>query len=62
MALMGILGVYPAKNTTYNNIKNKKYPYLLKKLNISYPNQVWGTDITYIMMGKGFMYMVAIMD
>ena len=62
MALMGIQGLYPAKNTSCSNIRHKKYPYLLKGLNISYPNQVWGTDITYIRMRKGFMYLVAIMD
>ncbi len=62
MALMGIQGVYPRKNLSYSNLKHKKYPYLLKGINISYPNQVWGTDITYIRMRKGFMYVVAIMD
>ena len=62
MALMGIQGVCPRKNTSYSNCKHKKYPYLLKGVNISYPNQVWGTDITYIRMKKGFMYLVAIMD
>jgi len=62
MALMGIQGVCPRKNTSYNSLKHKKYPYLLKGLNISYPNQVWGTDITYIRMRERFMYLVAIMD
>ena len=62
MALMGIQGVCPRRNLSYSNLKHKKYPYLLKGVNISYPNQVWGTDITYIRMRKGFMYVVAIMD
>jgi putative transposase len=62
MALMGIQGVCPAKNTSCGNLKHRKYPYLLKGVSISYSNQVWGTDITYIGMRKGFMYLVAIMD
>ena len=62
MALMGIQGVCPVKNTSYNNLKHKKYPYLLEGVNIKYPNQVWGTDITYIRLRKGFMYLVAVMD
>ena len=44
MALMGIQGVCPRRNLSYSSLKHKKYPYLLKGLNISYPNQVWGTD------------------
>ena len=59
MALMGIQGVCPRKNLSYSSCK---YPYLLEGIKISYPNQVWGTDITYIRMKKGFMYLVAIMD
>ena len=59
---MGIQGVCPRRNLSCSSCKNKKYPYLLKGVNISYSNQVWGTDITYIRMRKGFMYLVAIMD
>jgi putative transposase len=62
MILMGIQAVYPKKNLSISNKEHKKYPYLLKGLEIKYPNQVWGTDITYIRMKKGFMYLVAIMD
>ena len=62
MALMGIQGVCPRRNLSYSNCYDKKYPYLLKGIKISYPDQVWGTDITYIRMRKGFMYLVAIMD
>jgi hypothetical protein len=39
---MGIQGLCPVKNTSYSNLRDKKYPYLLKGVNISYPNQVWG--------------------
>ncbi|MBF0495012.1 MAG: IS3 family transposase, partial [Deltaproteobacteria bacterium] len=41
---------------------NPKYPYLLRGLSVDRPNQVWATDITYIRMVKGFIYLVAIMD
>ena len=44
------------------NQKHKVYPYLLKGLNIDRSNQVWSTDITYIPMAKGFVYLVAVMD
>lgn len=62
MVLMGIQAVYPRKNLSQSNKEHKKYPYLLKGLEIKRPNQVWGTDITYIRMKRGFMYLVAIMD
>ncbi|MFE3866503.1 transposase [Flavobacterium sp. LS2P90] len=42
--------------------EHKKYPYLLKGLKITHKNQVWATDITYIPMAKGFMYLTAIID
>jgi len=62
MKLMGIEAIYPKPNTSKPNRENKTYPYLLKNVNIGYPNQVWGTDITYIKLRKGFCYLVAIMD
>lgn len=62
MILMGIQAVYPKKNLSQVNKEHKKYPYLLKGLKIEKPNKVWGTDITYIRMEQGFMYLVAIMD
>lgn len=63
MRLMGISSVYrKKKKTTTPNKDHKKYPYRLKGLHISRPNQVWCTDITYIPMKKGFIYLVAIMD
>jgi len=60
MMLMGIQAVYPRKNLSQSNKEHKKYPYLLRGLKIEKPNQVWGTDITYIRMRRGFMYLVAI--
>jgi putative transposase len=62
MRLMRIRSVLPAPNTSQPSEAHKVYPYLLNGLNISTPNHVWATDITYIPMGKGFMYLVAVMD
>lgn len=63
--LMGILGIrvqYPRQRTSIKMKGHKIYPYLLRDLKIVRPNQVWATDITYIPMSKGFVYLVAIMD
>lgn len=62
MRLMGIHAIYPGKKTTIPNKSHKVYPYLLKGVTIDRPNQAWCTDITYIPMRKGFLYLVAIMD
>jgi len=62
MREMGIQAIYPKPNTSKPNPENKVYPYLLKGLKITHPNQVWGTDITYIPMIGGFMFLTAIMD
>ena len=60
--LMGIEAVYPKPRTSRPHPEHKVYPYLLRGLTINRPNQVWATDITYIPMAKGFMFLVAIMD
>lgn len=62
MRIMGIEAIYPKKNTSLANSQNSTYPYLLINLNIIYPNQVWGTDITYIRLAKGFAYLAVLMD
>jgi len=62
MRLMGIEAIYPKPNTSKPNYQNKTYPYLLGSLEIDRPNQVWGTDITYVKLAKGFCYLVALMD
>jgi putative transposase len=62
MRQMGITTLYPKKNTSRPGKGHKIYPYLLKGLAINQPNQVWATDITYIPMARGFVYLVAIMD
>jgi putative transposase len=60
--LMGHETVYRKKNLTKGALKEYIKPYLLRGLKISRPNQVWCTDITYIPMAKGFMYMTAFID
>jgi putative transposase len=62
MRLMGIMALYPKKGTSRPSKGHKIYPYLLKGFSIDRPNQVFCTDITYIPMAKGFVYLVAIMD
>ena len=62
MRLMGIEALHPKSKTTQRNNQHKVYPYLLKDLEINAPNQVWATDITYIPMRKGFVYLVAVID
>lgn len=62
MRLMGLEAVYPKPNLSKASSEHKKYPYLLKDLEICRPNQVWCTDITYIRMASGFVYLVAVMD
>jgi putative transposase len=62
MRQMGIRALYPRKRTSIPGKGHKIYPYRLNGLTIDRPNQVWATDITYLPMAKGFMYLVAIMD
>jgi len=62
MRLMGLEAMYPKPNLSAANMAHKKYPYLLKDIRINKPNQVWATDITYIPMEFGFLYLAAIMD
>lgn len=59
---MGLQTIYPKKNLSKRNQLHKVYPYLLKNLKIVRPNQVWQTNITYIPINRGFMYMIAIID
>ena len=64
MKELNLQGIYPKKkcNTTITNNENKKYPYLLKDLEIVRINQVWTSDITYIWVAGRFMYFIAIID
>ena len=62
MRLMGLEAIYPKPRTSRPHPEHKVYPYLLRGMTIDRPNQVWATDITYIPMRRGFMYLVAVMD
>lgn len=62
MKRMGLQTIYRKQNTSQPNKGHKVYPYLLKGLQINHPNQVLATDITYVPMQKGFMYLMAIVD
>jgi putative transposase len=62
MLIMGIESLAPKPGTSKRQPKHPAYPYLLRGLTIDRPNQVWATDITYIPMHKGFMYLIATMD
>ena len=62
MQVMGLSAVYPKKNLSKSNKLHKKHPYLLRGLAIETCNQVWSTDINYIPMECGFMYLVAVID
>lgn len=62
MRTMGLVALYPKRNLSLANQAHKVYPYLLRDLVIDYPNQAWATDITYIPMARGFVYLVAILD
>lgn len=62
MNLMGIEAIYPKKNLSKRHPDHKIYPYLLRNLDINRPNMVWCTDITYIRLQHGFVYLVAVLD
>ena len=62
MRTMDLVALYPKRNLSLANHAHKVYPYLLRNLRIDRPNQVWATDITYVPMRRGFVYLVAIMD
>ena len=60
--LMGVEVLYPKRNLSQPGEGHRIYPYLLQGLEISGPDQVWCSDITYVPMASGFMYLVAVMD
>ena len=62
MRMMGLEAVYKRPNTSKAHPQHPIYPYLLRKMKIDRPNQVWCADITFIPVKKGFLYLVAIMD
>lgn len=62
MRKMGLVAIYQKPKTTGRNKEHQVYPYLLRNLEINKSNQVWCSDITYIPMKRGFMYLVAVKD
>jgi len=62
MRLMGIQAIHPGPKTSKPHPQHKIYPYLLRNLSIDRANQVWASDITYLPMEKGFIYLTVIMD
>jgi len=62
MQLMGIRAIYRRPSTSKPAPGHEIYPYLLRDLKITRPNQVWAADITYIPMSRGFLYLVTIID
>ena len=62
MRLLGLVAIYQRPNTSKPAAAHKIYPYLLRGLAIERVNQVWCSDITYIPIAKGFLYLVVIMD
>jgi putative transposase len=62
MRLMGIEALYPKPSTTQRHPEHRVFPYLLRDVAIVRPDQVWSTDITYVPMPRGFMYLTAVID
>ena len=62
MRQMGLAGMAPGPSTSRPHPKHKVYPYLLRGVHVTRPNQVWSTDITYVRLDRGFAYLVAIID
>jgi|SRR5688572_1592976 putative transposase len=62
MRVMGLETIYPRPRTTRRNPEHRVFPYLLRGVEIVRPDQVWSTDITYVPMPRGFMYLTAVID
>ena len=62
MRLMGLAAIYPKPRLSASQKEHRRFPYLLKGIDITEPDHVWCTDITYIRMRRGFIYLMAIMD
>ena len=62
MREMGIEAIFPGPNLSRRRLKEQVYPYFLRGLSIDRPNHVWGIDITYIRMQRGWMYLGALLD
>jgi len=62
LRVMGLQALYPKPKLSAGGAGHRVYPYLLRGVHITRPNQVWSTDITYVRLAHGFVYLVAIMD
>jgi len=62
MREMGVMAIYPGPNLSKRDLQHRIYPYLLRGLAITVPDQVWSVDITYIRMNHGWMYLYAVID
>ncbi len=62
MRLMGLATAFPGRRATQRNPGHKVYPYLLRGVEITRPNHVWSTDITYVPLASGYLYLVAVID
>jgi putative transposase len=62
MREMGIAGIVPGPNLSKRASQHRTYPYLLRGVTASLPNQIWGSDITYIRLRRGWLYLVAVLD
>jgi putative transposase len=62
MRLMGLEAIYPKPRLSSRDMQHKVYPYLLRGVEVASPDQVWSSDITYIRLRGGFLYLVAILD
>lgn len=62
MRQMGIAGICPGPNISRRNSEHRVFPYLLRNVTASYPNHVWGIDITYIRLRQGWLYLVVVLD
>ena len=62
MGVLGLAGMAPGPNTSRPHPQHKIYPYLLRGVAVTRPNQVWSTDITYLRLPRGFVYLVAVID
>jgi len=62
MRTLGLAGMAPGPNTSRSHPEHKVYPYLLRGVSVGKPDQVWGTDMTYIRLARGFAYLAVIMD
>jgi len=62
MGILGLVGMAPGPNTSRPSPQHVVYPYLLRGVAVTRPNQVWSTDITYIRLARGFVYLAAVID